>query len=108
TGMSMKTIIIQMKKQNRIPIIAYYAELMLMELQNGHYINHLLIQLPFIEKQLALLFEKNSNAKNLEKDLDIYASFLTDTLEQKILKMITYIQPLVFLFLAVRSEEHTS
>lgn len=101
TGMSIKDIIIQMKEQQKLLIIAYYAELMYLELQNGHYMDHLLQQLPFIDKHLALLFEKNNNVYGLEKDLEIYAYFLTETMEQKIMKMITFIQPLVFTFLAV-------
>lgn len=101
TGMSLKEIINQMKAQNKLPILAYYAELMLMELQQGHYVQGLLQHLPFIDRQLALLFEKNNNVNDLEQDLDIYALFLTETIEAKIMKMITYIQPIVFTVLAI-------
>jgi competence protein ComGB len=100
TGMSMKDVITHMKEQKKLPIIAYYAELMMMELASGYYIDQLLDRLPLIEKQLALLFRKNENVKALEQDLTIYADFLTETMEQKIMKGLSMIQPIFFGLLA--------
>lgn len=99
TGMSINNILKKMASQNKLPIISYYSKLVKEELASGiHYIN-LLKQLPFLEKQFANLFQKDSNKYQLEKDLSSYAQMLADQIEQKMMRIITIIQPIFFIVL---------
>lgn len=99
-GMPIKEILENMSGQQKLPIISHYASLMLEQLQNGVYIDHLLQNLPLLEEQLATLFQKHHNIDSLKKDLTAYAEFLADTLKQKITRAISYIQPAFFITLA--------
>src|SRR5699024_7577271 len=100
-AMSLKNILEQLKSQNHLPILRHYVELMYQQLQSGHYIHPLLLELSFIDRPLALLFERQNNLRYLERDLDAYAAMLTEQLEQKIMKIITLVQPFFFGFLAL-------
>lgn len=100
-GMSLKTILEQLKSQNHLPILRHYVDLMYQQLQSGHYVHPLLLELSFIDRPLASLFDRQNNLKHLEKDLDAYATMLTEQMEQKIMKIITLVQPFFFGFLAV-------
>ena len=101
TGMSMKDVLYHMSKQNELKLIAYYAELMMMELQNGFYIDRLLEHLTLIDKQISAIFKKNNNIEDLEQDLTAYADFMAEIIERKIIKIISFIQPVFFTVLAV-------
>lgn len=99
TGMPIKQVLNNLATQQKLPIIAYYATLMTEQLSNGiHYIA-LLKQQPFLEKQFANLFQKNSDQQQLEKDLATYANILAEKIERKMMKAIAIIQPLFFIVL---------
>ncbi len=100
TGMSIKEILHHLAKQEKLPIIAHYSNLMIEELSKGYPISSLLSQFSFLDKQIATIFQKNANMDALEKDLTIYAEMLTEELQRKIIKAITLIQPLFFIILA--------
>lgn len=100
TGMSIKDILTIMSKQKQLPIISYYSILMTDELNRGHHINYLLSQAFLLEKQIAYIFQKNADMQALEKDLKVYAGIITEDLNRKVTKVITYIQPVFFVFLA--------
>lgn len=99
-GLSIKDILKNMSEQEKLPILAYYAQLMTISLKSGYYIDHLLQSLSLMERQLATIFQKNNNTESLEQDLTTYADFLAENLEQKVLKIITFIQPVFFVTLA--------
>lgn len=100
TGMSLKDILAQMKAQTSLPIIAYYASLMSEHLRNGQQITGLLLELDLLEKNLSDIFQSNSNVEKLEKDLTVYAALLAENLQLKMMKLLSYIQPLFFIALA--------
>src|SRR5699024_4597175 len=89
-----------MSKQTKLPIVSYYTSLIMNQLANGFLIVHLLDNLTFIDKQLANVFHNNTNAETLAKDLAVYAEFLNEDMERKIMRIITMIQPIFFVFLA--------
>lgn len=99
-GLSMKNILEHLNEQRKLPIVRYYASLMLMRLLTGQRLESLLYDLPFVDKQLAEVVYKSTNVQTMEKDLDMYAAFVTEEIEQKTMKLITYIQPAVFTLLA--------
>lgn len=100
TGMSIKEILANMSQQKKLPIIAYYTSLMTTELSNGFPLKGLLSQLTLFEKQLTIIFQKNTNRFALEKDLTAYSDLLTEELQRKILKAITLVQPIFFILVA--------
>ncbi|GAB4073464.1 type II secretion system F family protein [Barrientosiimonas marina] len=100
TGLSIKEILMTMSQQKKQPILAYYASLLTEELSKGIYITSLLSSLPLIDKQMAAIFQRNADKDALEKDLAIYAEFQMEELHRKIMKIITYIQPIFFSLLA--------
>lgn len=100
TGMSIKDILMNMSKQDRLPIIAHYSSLIIKELSKGLHIEQLLSELTFFDVQLAAIFQKNVDNEALAKDLAIYAELLTEELHRRVIQMITLIQPLFFILLA--------
>lgn len=99
TGMSIKNILKKMSTQNTLPIISYYSSLMTEELKNGNHYLMLLRQLPFIEKQFADLFQKDSNKDQLERDLSAYSQMIAEKIEHNVMKMLAIIQPTFFIIL---------
>ncbi|ASN05247.1 competence type IV pilus assembly protein ComGB [Virgibacillus necropolis] len=100
TGISIKDILTIMSNQKQLPILSYYSILMMNELNRGHHISYLLSQSFLLEKQIAHIFQKNADIHALEKDLKIYAGIITEELNHKVTKAITYIQPVFFVLLA--------
>ncbi|RYG74680.1 chromosome partitioning protein ParA [Lentibacillus lipolyticus] len=100
SGLSIKEILTSMSTQKKQPILAYYASLLTNELSRGIYITNILANLPLIDKQLAVIFQKHTDVKALEKDLSIYSELQTEETHRKIMKAITYIQPVFFIILA--------
>ena len=100
TGMSFRVILHHMSNQQKLPIIAYYANQMTTELSKGVHISSLLTVFTFLENQLTAIFRKNADAHSLEKDLNIYSELLMEEIQRKIIKGITIIQPVFFLILA--------
>ncbi|MEI3611714.1 competence type IV pilus assembly protein ComGB [Pseudogracilibacillus sp. SO30301A] len=99
-GFPIKDTLKNLSKQERIPIISFYATLLTEQLTNGSYIDSLLKELPFIDNQLANLFNKTTNATSLATDLTIYAEFSAEDMERKIMRIIILIQPIFFVLLA--------
>ncbi|WP_430785294.1 competence type IV pilus assembly protein ComGB [Virgibacillus flavescens] len=100
TGMSFKDILTIMASQSQLPLISHITSLMIKELNKGNHINHLISQTFLFEKQIAHIFQKNSDTSSLEKDLTVYAGIITEELNRKVTKVITYIQPIFFVILA--------
>lgn len=99
-GLPIKDTLTNMGRQDKLPIVAHYSALMAEKLSSGFFIDHLLLSLPFIDKQLALIFQQNNNMNTLAKDLTTYADFLTNYLERIMMRVITLIQPVFFIILA--------
>jgi len=99
-GLPMNNTLENMSKQEKLPIVSHYAAKMKEQLSNGFHISHLLAELPFIEAQLSNLFQKNTNANDLAKDLATYADFLAEEMENKMMRIIALIQPVFFIILA--------
>lgn len=100
TGMSFKDILTIMTSQSQLPLISHFTSLMINELSKGNHINHLISQTFLFEKQITHIFQKNSDTSALEKDLTVYAGIITEELNRKVTKVITYIQPIFFVVLA--------
>jgi competence protein ComGB len=101
TGLSIKDVLSILSNQKKLPILAYYATSLISGLNQGLHVSLLMGQFTFINPQLASIFQKNSNIEFLEKDLTTYSTFLTDEINQRMIKIITYIQPIFFICLGL-------
>lgn len=100
TGLSLKEILKMMNKQNNMPIIHYYATLMIHQLEKGIYITHLLQNLPLLDPQIGQIFQKHADMAALETDLSFYAEFKAEEFHERMMKLIVSIQPIFFIGLA--------
>lgn len=100
SGMPLREVLASMAEQKKQPIISYYAALMTKELSLGLGLTSLLLKFHFLDERISLIFRKNTDIKALEKDLSVYADLLTDELERKTLKILTLVQPVIFIILA--------
>lgn len=100
-GLSMKDILHAIKEQNKFPIIRYYATLMADQLSKGQKIDHLLMVLPFVEKQLVYIFQKIDDHETLQRDLTAYSYYIAEQMEEKIMRFIQLVQPTIFILLAL-------
>ncbi|MHA6250983.1 competence type IV pilus assembly protein ComGB [Oceanobacillus sp. CAU 1775] len=99
-GLSLKQTLNELSKHEKLPIIKYYADLITLDLNRGFHLSILLSELPFLEKQLVAIFQKNNDIQSLENDLSIYSEVLMEEIHRKILSMITLIQPIFYIILA--------
>lgn len=99
-GLPYKEILTFMATQKKLPIIAYYSNQMINDLNKGIHITHLISHFIFLDQQLTSIFQKNANTQELEKDLIMYAQILLEDIENKTIRIITYVQPIFFIILA--------
>jgi len=71
------------------------------ELENGTSIAHALTQCHLFEAELTAIFKNNTSQTFLIKDLRMYADFLLDTMQEKMKRILTLIQPIIFIFIAI-------
>ena len=100
-GVSLKESLEILRNQILYPIIAYYSDLIIMELEKGNQVVDILPNCQLFETELTSIFSKSTNYQTLEKDLYVYAEFLIKRLQEKIVKLISLIQPVIFIFLAI-------
>ncbi|MFD1850615.1 competence type IV pilus assembly protein ComGB [Oceanobacillus bengalensis] len=101
TGMSIKEILHQMANQQKLPILSHYSFIMIERLTNGVHISGVISSFTLLEKPLTTIFQKNTDAYFLEKDLVVYAELQLEEIENKILRAITFIQPIIFIVLGI-------
>src|SRR5699024_433336 len=100
-GLSIKDILQSITQQNKLPIIRHYAHLMTHQLSQGQKVDQLLLGLPFLEKQVGYIFQKNEDAQSLERDLTAYADHMADKIERQMMQVIQLVQPIFFVLLAL-------
>lgn len=71
------------------------------QLQAGRLFSEALLSCPFLSKELRLLVLKGEKVGQLGQELLIYQEWLLEKLVAKMEKLLTYIQPLVFVMIAL-------
>ncbi|MDL4841559.1 competence type IV pilus assembly protein ComGB [Aquibacillus rhizosphaerae] len=99
-GISLKQSLHILKANPNIPIISFYSDLLINELQKGHPLTSALPSCYLLENELSSIFQKNSNNDDLVVDLTMYAEFLMNYMEEKMKKIISLIQPIFFIVMA--------
>lgn len=100
-GLTIKEVLVQMERHHKLPIIAYYSHYMKAHFNKGLPVSSFITQLSMLDKQLATILQNNENSQTLQRDLNTYAAVLLEELQNKTMKMITLIQPFLFIFIAL-------
>lgn len=101
TGISLKAILKHLSTQNENLIIRHYSKLMIEQLKNGENISHLIMNLYFLELNIAQIFDANIDAQLLERDLSAYSELMNEQIKLKTDNLITRIQPVIFVTIAL-------
>lgn len=101
TGLPLKEILSELAYQDKLPIISHYAVLLEGNLNRGVHFGMLLEELFFIENELGAIFQKNATVDMLERDLSLYSDLLLENLQRMIFRVISWIQPTVYIFLGI-------
>src|SRR5690625_6780672 len=97
TGLSLKEILTHLSKQKENLIINYYAKLMIKQLENGENLSHLIMNLYFLEINIAQIFDANIDSSLLERDLSAYSEQMNEQIKLKINYYIARIQTMLFI-----------
>lgn len=100
-GFSQKEAFQTIAIQHNPPILSYYANHILEELEYGVPLRTIFPTLYFLETELQTIFQKNASISWIEKDLSTYASFLIEQMQEQIKKVAMIIQPAVFCLLGL-------
>ncbi|KGX85029.1 competence type IV pilus assembly protein ComGB [Pontibacillus marinus] len=101
SGMSIKQCLSIMRDQRHFPILAFHASCMFKDLERGSSLAHSVQKQLFFHEDMSQLISRNQNDGRLDQDLEVYAEWIIDELQQGLLKILTLIQPLMFILLAV-------
>ncbi|MCZ0704069.1 competence type IV pilus assembly protein ComGB [Natronobacillus azotifigens] len=100
-GLSLKECIQFLKKQSELPILAHYSSYILEQLEDGCNVTSALPPCTLLDPDLRIIFQSDMNQKSLIMDLRMYAEYLLESVQAKLEKAMTLIQPIFFLFIAV-------
>ncbi|HLT56991.1 MAG TPA: competence type IV pilus assembly protein ComGB [Bacillota bacterium] len=100
-GFSVKEILTNMKTQKKLPVISFYADIMIDELSNGVDLSYIIHQFPLLDKKLTVLFQSKTDYSSLQKDLSVYAEMLMEEIEYKMMKFLTLLQPVILVVIAI-------
>lgn len=99
TGMSYREMLKHMENQQKLPIIAHYAKLITNDLSRGVHFSYSVSQLDLLDKRLISIFNQDGDVDALESDLSIYAEMLMEDIEEKTLRLMTWLQPLILILI---------
>ncbi|WP_112181299.1 MULTISPECIES: type II secretion system F family protein [Paraliobacillus] len=100
-GLSLKECFEVLSKQQQLPLLSYYCDILMQGLQRGQAISTILPSCTLLEHDINAIFQKNVTNNLLIKDLKMYADFLIELIEIKVKKIITRIQPIFFVVMAL-------
>lgn len=99
-GIPLQECLLIMNKQPKLPILSHYSSQLTEKLNRGQQVYAILTTFELFEEQFVVLFQKNSDIAALERDLSSYADLLAEQIEQKIMRIIMFIQPVFLVILA--------
>lgn len=77
------------------------ANLFIEKLKKGESLEIIFAESPFFEQELSSVVQHGQAVGQLSKELYMYSRFVLERMEQKIMRIISYIQPVVFLMIGV-------
>lgn len=100
SGLPLNDILKYLEKQKSSEIMQFYASSMKRHLERGESLPLLLSTFNFLDKPFVFIFENYLDSIMLGKDLVAYSQILTERIEQTMVKIISYIQPVFFITIA--------
>ncbi len=101
SGLTIKEILEYLQQQQKLPIISHYAAELQRQLHAGFHLTDIFSHLYFIEPYLSQIFQHHKDQQSIAKDLAVYAKLVTEELHRKSMQLISFIQPLFFIVIAV-------
>lgn len=101
SGLTIKEALLYLQQQKKLPIVSHYAAQLQNELHAGIQLADVFDQLYFIEPYFGHIFQKNKDQQAIAKDLSTYATLVTEELHRKSMQVISFIQPLFFVVIAL-------
>ena len=101
TGISLKVILKHLSTQKENLIINHYSKLMIKQLSNGENLSHLIMNLSFLELNIAQIFDANIDSQLLERDLSVYSEQINEQIKMKTDIFISRVQPVFFVVIAL-------
>src|SRR5690625_7704698 len=74
---------------------------MIKQLENGENLSHLIMNLYFLEINIAQIFDANIDSSLLERDLSAYSEQMNEQIKLKINYYIARIQPMLFIVIVL-------
>lgn len=88
-------------EQNILPFYQEEAKWLINELKKGERLDEILVRRPFFERELAAVVHHGQAIGKLDRELYTYSQMLIDRLENKMIKWISLIQPIIFLTIGI-------
>jgi len=101
SGMSVKQCLTIMMEQQHFPILSFHVSCIYKDLEKGISLAKSVQEQPFIHDDMAQLINRNQNDGRLDQDLEVYAEWIIDELQQGLLKVLALVQPIMFILLAI-------
>ncbi|WP_347340593.1 competence type IV pilus assembly protein ComGB [Vagococcus allomyrinae] len=100
-GLEMKQILTIMKGEDSTKLMGEVAEYLSLELEQGNGIHVQIGKWSFFQKELSGIIQQGEAKGKLGDELIIYSNRLWRQLSQKVERLLTWLQPLIFVFVAV-------
>lgn len=101
TGITIKDSLIIVSKQSHYPFLQHYAIRMYTSLEKGQSFSQAVQTCTLLHHDLVSLIQHNETDGRLEQDLEVYAHWMLEEMEQTTYKWLTFIQPTLFTLLAL-------
>lgn len=101
SGMLLKNGLIVISKQSHFRILQHNAIQIYDHLEKGGSLSNAVLQCELFHRDLAKIIHHNETDGRLQEDLEVYAEWMVEDMEQKILKWLSSVQPILFSTLAL-------
>ncbi|WP_243290544.1 competence type IV pilus assembly protein ComGB [Bacillus sp. FJAT-47783] len=100
-GLSIFESLMLFNKQPLLPIYKEETERMISDLTKGRRLDEILSECSFFESELAAVVHHGQTSGRLDRELYTYSQMIVDRLEQSMMKIMSYIQPGIFLVIGI-------
>lgn len=101
SGKNIREALMLLKAQHDLPIIQFFANLILEDLSKGRTLYQSFKDLPLIQDEFKWLIQRSDEQGTLVNDLQQYSQLLLEVIEEKSKRFIVIIQPVVYVIVGV-------
>lgn len=100
-GLSVFECLTLFQEQSLLPFYKEEATIMIEQLKTGQTLDRIISNQPFFEKELAAVIFHGQTVGHLARELYTYSRFLLEKMEEKFIKMTSFIQPTIFICIGI-------